>query len=366
MKSCWCGNEDFLDYSEGYHYCEVCKTLISKCDIGDSVYSVKDEDEDLYGKNYWEQQMLGLSGAKNLDELIDLYLKERTVYWLKCFLKYILPGSSVAEIGCGLGQFSYLLKKTGYSENAFELSPEISEYINKTLNINVTSKAFESINESYDAIIAFDVFEHIIKPYDFLKNIGARLTENGFLCFQMPCFDDKLSYSHMLENKPDFKEHLKSKEHVYIYSRESIVKILKESGFSYYKFEDAFFGNDYDMFIFASKQPLRIFTEKEIEEALNKQQNGRLIKALISVFEENLALRKKLKFIENESNKRIDQIETLTHRLSESEKDREARLEVINILTGQLNESEEDRAARLESINTLTAMIDELNVKTEY
>ena len=102
MKKCWCGNELTKKYSEHYFVCEKCHTLVSDVDFSENIEHVEDEEKDLYGKNYWEKLMCRLTGKNSLDEVIDYYLQERTLYWIQYLLKYCLPQAKVAEIGAGI------------------------------------------------------------------------------------------------------------------------------------------------------------------------------------------------------------------------------------------------------------------------
>ena len=66
------------------------------------------------------------------------------------------------------------------------------------------------------------------------------------ICFQTPCYDEKLSYEEMCQKKSRFKNLLVKDQHIYLYSRDSITAILQNHGFKHIIFEPAFFGDDYD------------------------------------------------------------------------------------------------------------------------
>lgn len=289
MRKCWCGNKELKDYSEDYLMCDICHTLVTKKNISEDIYNVNSEDEDKYGKNYWEEKMAAVFGVQTISEIIDIYLRERTLYWVKYLLKYIVPPMSVAEIGCGIGAFSYLLAQMGYETEAFDLSPELCKYVEKTLNIDIKSTGIEKLDKEYDAVVAFDLVEHIVNPNQFFETISNHLTEDGIICIQTPVYDEHLSYSEMLVHKPRFREQLKSDEHVFIYSKNSIVALLNKYGFEYVGFENAFFGNEYDMFLFASRKPFVYRDSAAIEAVLNSIPIGRIVKALITLHDELLS-----------------------------------------------------------------------------
>jgi SAM-dependent methyltransferase len=359
MKKCWCGNEDLNEYSEDYYKCDKCHTLISKNDFSDDIYYIQDEKNDLYGKNYWETTMTKAAGKSTLSEVVDMYLTERVLYWLKYILKYTKFDSNVAEVGCGLGQLQYILKKLGYNQLAFEVSPYICDYMEKNLGICTYCGPFTERENEFDVILAFDLFEHLNEPLEFIEKCSKSLKAGGVVCFQTPCYNPKLSYDEMLETAGKFEPQLKAEQHIFIYSKDAMVKILKQYGFKYIIFEPAFFGDDFDMFFFASKSELVVNKNEEIDDFLNSQENGRLVKALLTLFEQNQNLYKDFLIADDDRNKRLEQINTLSQKLEESENDRVARLEQINTMSQMLKESENDRAARLEQINTMSQMLKE-------
>ena len=380
MKKCWCGNEELAEYSEKYFRCDRCHTLVSKNDFDNAIYNVQDEGKDLYGKNYWEVLMTRETGKNSIGEVVDMYLTERVPYWVKYILKYTKPGDYIAEVGCGLGQLQYIFRRLGFRQMAFELSPGICSYIENQLGVTAHCGSFQGQEGEYDAIIALDLFEHLTEPLKFLEECSKSLKEEGFLCFQTPCYDSELSYDEMMRKKGRFEKLLEAEQHVYLYSRNSIIRILRQFGFEHIKFEPAFFGDDYDMFLFASKREIKENTEEEINAFLNSGENGRLVKAILTLAEgkskifsefrvadrdrkERLDQNNKLKGLlersEEDRCKRGEQIEKLTQMLKESETDRENRGEQIEKLTQMLKESEADRTARLEQIETLSQMLQE-------
>ncbi|MBN7774045.1 class I SAM-dependent methyltransferase [Clostridium aminobutyricum] len=322
MKKCWCGNTELEIYSRDYHKCNVCGTLVCNQDVPKDIYIVSNEEKDLYGKSYWEEKMVQLFGVKNLSEVIDAYLKERAIYWFKYLLKYVKAGNSIAEIGCGIGAFSYLLKQMDFQQIAFELSPDICQYIRTTLQVNVVCGELSNSSQKFNAIVAFDVIEHIIEPEKFIFDLSKKLTQDGIICLQTPVYDEELNYEEMLRDKPRFKSLLIDGEHLYLFSKKSMKLLLNKWGFKYINFETPIFGDDYDMFLFASKSPFNFNSDIDIENILNNLGTGRLTKAMISLRESEISLR--------------SQLAEAGRYLEICEKDRADRLDVINGLVAEI------------------------------
>lgn len=380
MEKCWCGNCNLKEYSDDYYVCDECGTLVSKEIFSDSIYQVSDEEKDLYGKNYWMNTMLHEAGVEDVADLLDLYLNGRAVYWLQFALKYFKLGGTIAEVGCGLGQFAYLMKKSGFYPIVYELSEEICQYVRETMKIPVICGEMMEQEEKFDTIVAMDVFEHLIHPQEFLNTVLKNLKEDGKLCLQLPCYDPGLSFQEMVKEKPNFQKLLVRDQHVYLYSKDSIKKILLDSGFQYIQFEPAFFGDDYDMFLFASRTIIRPNEQKAIDNLLDKIEDGLLIKAHLNLFDKKeqheKELEEKEKIIQDltfASEERLEDINRLSVQVKERNEEVrvlkgacEERLENINKLSVHVKERDEEvrtlKSAceeRLENINKLSMQISE-------
>lgn len=377
-KKCWCGNAQLTEYSPGYYKCEDCYTLISKHCFDNTSYEVKDEETSLYGKNYWSKYILSMTKLSSLDEVIDLYLRERTLYWLKTLLKYRLPPANTVEVGCGLGQFSYLLSHVGFSETAMELSQQICDYVKDQLNINMICGELHNLSGNADVIVANDVIEHIEDVNGFIDDINNRLDEQGLLVIQTPCYNETVSYEELLKTNGRFLEQLKVDQHVFIFSKKSICQLLKDYGFNNIYFEPAYFGDDYDMYFVASKAEVKINSVQIIDEYLNKQENGRIIKSLINLFDQVNVDKEQIDFFQTASGERLrdvgkltvmqnelqesvckkeQELVTLQKRLDETGVAAQARLHDVVMLQKRLEEIEGAAATRLQDVFTLTELV---------
>jgi 2-polyprenyl-3-methyl-5-hydroxy-6-metoxy-1,4-benzoquinol methylase len=371
-NKCWCGNEDLIEYSPEYSRCDACHTLVSKHEINEDIYSVQNEKTDFYGAHYWKHEMLEMAQVANLEELVKMYFKERAAYWLRYFLKYLLPPAAVAEIGGGLGQFSYLLKQASFSEICYELSPEICAYARETLGVNMIAGDFLKADGLYDCIVAFDLLEHILEPESLIASMADKSHEDGLVCLQTPCYDDALGYDDMLKEKPRFAELLRPEQHIYLFSRSSVERLLRTSGFPYIAFEPAVFGDDYDMFLFASKKPLHINSSREINADLCARPNGYLLNALLDLNVDMLA--KQREFIEvqqrclimsEQTEKRLADIETLTELIARAEKEKEGLHRQIKDKDYQLEKSWEAIAVASSGLENISKQLQITNEQAE-
>ena len=275
-------------------------------------------------------------------------------------MEYRLPPAKTLELGCSHGGFVYLMKSTGFDASGLELSPWICEYAKDMFNISMYTGRLEDVgisDGSLDVILMMDVLEHLPDPKFTLQSISCKLTNEGLLVIQTPCYRGNKTFEKMVAENDIFLKQLKHTEHLYIFTEEGIKKILSECGFNYIYFEPQFF--EYDMFIFASKQPIIKNTEKSIYSNLVKRPESKIVQALLDLNAEKNKIYQKMQISEKDREARLEAIHILKKQLDDSEKDREARLEVIHTLKKQLDDSEKDRAARLEVIHTLKKQLDD-------
>ena len=124
----------------------------------------------------------------------DEYLEVRP-NWVKTFTKrlkqigkYQKPGKAL-DIGCGPGFFLEAAQAKGY--DVYGLDP--SEYI-----VNVAREKFgdhikqgvidntEYPTDSFDLVVAFDTFEHIYRPLEWLEHVRRIIKPGGLIAMTTP------------------------------------------------------------------------------------------------------------------------------------------------------------------------------------
>ncbi len=105
-------------------------------------------------------------------------------------VKRFVPNGRLLEIGPSYGSFAYLAKKRGYDVEVIEMDAQCCEFISSELGI----RAIQSDNPSetlrslgtYDAIVMWQVIEHVPNPWQLLKTISEHLTPGGVLILSTP------------------------------------------------------------------------------------------------------------------------------------------------------------------------------------
>jgi 2-polyprenyl-3-methyl-5-hydroxy-6-metoxy-1,4-benzoquinol methylase len=329
---CWCGNTEFSDFSEGRLLCENCQTLVPKDWPAAEHFIVDDDGKDFYGQKYYESHLTNDLGLPTLKERARADINERCMHWLRTVLKYKLPPGRSLELGSGHGAFVALLGWAGFDATGLELSPWLVEQARTSFGIPMLTGTLESQTleaQSLDMILHFDVLEHLADPLGTMRKSMELLKPGGLLIIQTPCLPEDRTYSDLLQEQHRFLEHLKLQEHVFLFSRHSISRLLSDIGAAYVYFEPAIFSH-YDMFLVASQRECRPHSAEEISEALLRCPQGRLIQALLDA---------------------NAQYQELTRRYRESEEDRAARLQLLMQADGQMKEINADREARLQLLN---------------
>ena len=108
---------------------------------------------------------------------------------------------TLLEIGCGRG---YFLEKVAacYVTCGIETN-EAAVRVCETKNLNVTTDKLKTVNEKFDAIVAFELLEHIPYPREFLQQVSEILSPGGTLIFSVPNPEGYLrEFDHELLNMP--------------------------------------------------------------------------------------------------------------------------------------------------------------------
>jgi 2-polyprenyl-3-methyl-5-hydroxy-6-metoxy-1,4-benzoquinol methylase len=311
--TCWCGSTALLPFSDGYLFCENCKTLVLKeqADKEDNnLFSVENDDKDFYGKQYWFEHQEADLGFGNIFSRTRTDLPERILYWLGTLLKYKTPPGRTLELGSSHGGFVAMQQWAGFDATGTEMSPWVVDFARETFKIPMLVGEIEKQDlppASFDAISLMDVLEHLPDPAATMSYCLKLLKPDGVLLIQTPCYKEGRTHKQMLDEQDAFLGLLKAPEHVYLFSQSSVTEMFRRIGAEYVIFELPFF-SQYDMFFAVSRKPLQANTREQVEQALMNTPGGRLLLALLD---------------------KQGEVEKLTLNWQESEADREARLQVI-------------------------------------
>lgn len=133
------------------------------------------------------------------------------------------------EVGCGEGDFLLVARSRGFDVSGIDISPNAVAMANRRLGIeSVMPGTLDnlSLDEGVlDAVVFFDVIEHVRHPMAFLQHV-YRLLKPGATVFIITPSLDSWSARVMGRYWMEYKV-----EHLYYFSRRSVRQALHKAGF---------------------------------------------------------------------------------------------------------------------------------------
>jgi len=99
-------------------------------------------------------------------------------------------GKKVLDVGCGTGEFAYLISKkhaivTGIDYSVQAIKTARKKYMHSNL-VYKNIDASTNIVGSYDVIVSIGTLEHMDNPFALLKKLQKHLTQNGTIVITSP------------------------------------------------------------------------------------------------------------------------------------------------------------------------------------
>jgi len=148
------------------------------------------------------------------------------------------------DVGCGLGYFLKTVSAyPSWEVFGCEISPQAVNFAKEKLGLNnifcgsIQDSDFNK--NSFDIITLWDVIEHIPEPDSFLKHIFTLLKKTGMLFIHTPNINIQLPKARLKKNLKGMNHdihYLEAKDHINIYSMETISRILYRNDFKQIRF----------------------------------------------------------------------------------------------------------------------------------
>ncbi len=154
-------------------------------------------------------------------------------------LRGLPDNASVLEVGCGAGQFIRALQqlRPGWQCHGCDISaPALTaaRWYNDGVSYQLANDEKLPYNsEFFDAVVVFDVLEHVDNPAAFLAEIRRVLKPGGILYCFVPCEGDSLSFWHWLD-MVGLKKNLTRRfaGHIQYFSRAAVNNLCSEAGYA--------------------------------------------------------------------------------------------------------------------------------------
>jgi SAM-dependent methyltransferase len=224
MDACFlCDSENREVYAEKddfrYFRCNNCGLI--------TIDKIPENLSDYYGSGYF-------TGDLRLDGYLDYETEKKMA--LGTFEKYLdLIGKNTGnagrlfEVGCATGCFLEMAASRGWTARGIDVSQyAVAEAQKKGLEAECSNlENYSSGEGGIDAVVMFDVMEHLTDPDLGLQKIHSMLNAGGVVAFATP--DAGSLWARVWKNK---WHALVPPQHINIFSFKNISKLLVQNGFT--------------------------------------------------------------------------------------------------------------------------------------
>lgn len=166
------------------------------------------------------------------NKLIDSILSWELYPYDKYICQVVKEGGRrLLDVGCGSGDFLYKMQKRGWDVYGIEPFLEAVNASRKKVGEERILKGelpkVKFRNKNFDVVTLWGVLEHLPNPLIYISKIHSLLGKRGYFIMEVPNLD-----SFLLSIFGNNYNWLSTNEHVFIYSKKGVKKLLNDNGFS--------------------------------------------------------------------------------------------------------------------------------------
>ncbi len=187
---------------------------------------------DNFDYDQWKQQtgyvVNSLSSYKVKAMLLDLVAK------------YVPPGGRLLDVGSGFGLTVFEANRRGFRAEGIDISQRLASLAHEKLGVAVHCGHVEEAHldrDSYDAVIFWDVLEHVHNPLEILAEIRRITRPCGYLFGQVPNWRGLTNRYKTFLNRHGFGhkqfKHFGIPHHVFNFDECSLRLMLEKAGFEF-------------------------------------------------------------------------------------------------------------------------------------
>ena len=147
-----------------------------------------------------------------------------------------IAATRILDVGCGAGLLGASIKSRQAAEvHGVELMSDAASkaqgYLDRVWNLPIESALPELADGYYDCIVAADVLEHVIDPWDTLIGLKEKLAPDGKIVVSLPNVQNWGVVSCLLEGKWDYRsEGILDRTHLHFFTRKSVRELIWDAG----------------------------------------------------------------------------------------------------------------------------------------
>lgn len=241
-----CGAVETVYFAAIYSYiwraCNTCKSAYVANPPPDFMLEQLYSEEGEYAydlvHNYASQSEAGL-----VFRAMDL-MEPKVEFIIDCIDK---TGGTWLDVGCGIGEISYVLKQKGWTTTSVDPNRKLAEIAKNVFNVNVQFGMMDfdlprRLGKKYDVVSMFNLMEHIPDPIMSLKVARKLVNVGGYLVIEVPHFPNLTAY--LAAMFPEMTNRvITAPVHLFMFSMQIMSHLLQVHGFE----NEAvwFFGNDF-------------------------------------------------------------------------------------------------------------------------
>ncbi len=151
--------------------------------------------------------------------------------------KYVPPGGRLLDVGSGFGLTVYEANRRGFRAEGIDISQRLADLAHQKLGVTVRCGHIEKAHldaGSYDAVIFWDVLEHVHNPLEILEEIRRITRPGGYLFGQVPNWRGLSNRYKTFLNRHGFArkqfKHFGFPHHVFNFDVDSLRRMIGKCG----------------------------------------------------------------------------------------------------------------------------------------
>lgn len=206
-------------------------------------------------EDYWKSDAARVRGYTDYLRDEPLYLR---TYRRRCRLlaRHLERPGRALDVGCAAGYFLSVLAARGWEVCGVEVSPFVARFARERYGLpDIRVGSLEEAGfagASFDLVTFWDVLEHLVDPRRTLQVARALIRPEGVLVLETQ--NVRSLFARLLGRR---WHHFKQPEHLYHFDRDTIARLLLESGFDVVE-NRPFFGGKYVSLGFLAERSARL------------------------------------------------------------------------------------------------------------